>query len=75
LLLEKMASCSDGDSFYLNVLGYTWDGLDTFDDCYASSGGTFNDLVWYFPDGEIAEGPTVYATSNYGVSVRSGASR
>jgi len=63
------SSCSDGDSFYLDVLGYSWDGLSTFDGCYMDSGATFNSLPQYFPDGEKVEGPAVYATELYGTPV------
>ncbi len=60
-----MATCSDGDSFYLDVLGYSWDGLSTFDGCYMDSGFTFNGLTYFFPDGEYVEGPVVFADDEH----------
>ncbi len=66
-----MATCSDGDSFYLNVLGYTWDGLSTFDGCYKDSGWVnSNYLPQYFPDGEKVEGPVVFADDQNFTPVR-----
>jgi len=43
------------------VIGYSWDGLSTFDGCYMDSGYTLSSLPQYFPDGEKVEGPAVIA--------------
>ena len=60
-----MATC--GDSFYLDVYGVTWDGLDTFDGCYSDTGGTLYDLPVYFRGGEEIDGETaVRVSNNYG---------
>ena len=67
------SSCVDGDSFYLNVIGYSWDGLSTFDGCFSDSGYTFNYLTSYFRGGVRAYGePAVYATDGYGSTVSNG---
>jgi len=65
----QMATCSDGDSFYLDS-EWTWI-VDTFDGCYMDSGYTIEYIPWYFPDGVRVEGPGVYAEDFWGTPVSS----
>ncbi len=64
------SSCSDGDSFYLDVLGYTWDDLGTLDGCYGDSGYTENFLPEYFRYGDkVDDQPVVLASDEFGSTV------
>ena len=74
LASSQMATCSDGDSFYLDC-EWTWNDLDTVDGCYMDSGYTNNDLPEYFPAGEKVEGPGVHASDYWGVPVSSSIGR
>ena len=65
-------SCSDGDSFYLDVLGYSWDDLGTLDGCFSDSGYTNFDLPEYFRGGDkVEDEPVVVVTDNFGIPVSS----
>ena len=65
-------SCSDGDSFYLDVLGYSWDDLGTLDGCFSDSGYTDFDLPEYFRGGDkVEDEPVVVATDFFGIPVSS----
>ncbi|CAN0129309.1 unnamed protein product [Scytosiphon promiscuus] len=64
-----MATCLDGDSFYLDA-SVTYDGLPTFDGCYLDSGFTLNDLTVYSRGGSYYDyEPAVIATTNYGTAM------
>eukprot|EP00752_Nemacystus_decipiens_P005787 g5236.t1 len=60
-----MATCSQGDSFYVDV-DYSYDALGTMDGCYGDVGDVFNDLPEYFRDADKSDDtPMVYATTFY----------
>eukprot|EP00752_Nemacystus_decipiens_P005791 g5239.t1 len=61
-----MATCSDGDSFYVDA-DATYEDLGTMNGCYQDAGGTFNLETAYFRDGDDeSDGtPLVYASDLY----------
>lgn len=66
-----MATCSDGDSFYLDA-DYTYDGLSTYDGCYSDYGYTNSrDIItaYHRVDGNLDGEPIVVATNNFGTTV------
>ncbi|CAN0087269.1 unnamed protein product [Scytosiphon promiscuus] len=65
-----MATCMEGDSFYLDA-SVTYDDLPTFDGCYLDSGYTTGDdeLILYSRGGFFYYGqPGVLATTYYGTT-------
>lgn len=64
-----MATCSYGDSFYIDA-DWTYDDLGTMDGCYEVSAYTYNSLPLYFRDGDMVdEGQVVFASTFFGTTV------
>jgi len=65
-----MATCSDGDSFYLDAF-HRWGSLGSLDGCYSDSGYTENFLPEYFRSGaKVEDEPVVLASSDFGSQVK-----
>lgn len=64
-----MATCSGGDSFYLDV-DWGWEGFPTFDGCYSDSGLAMNWQTVFFRGGDMVGGePAVISADAYGTGV------
>ena len=66
--LPLAATCSDGDSFYVDAI-WEYDALGTMNGCYEDSGHTNYDLPEYFRGGEKENGEPVVLASEYGSKV------
>ena len=64
-----MATCLDGDSFYLDA-SVTYESLGTMDGCYGESGWLNLGITLYSRDGDLThDEPVVLAVDSFGTPV------